>query len=246
MGLDRESPTPLYLQLRDILASRITEGSLGPGDALPSERQLCDDFGLSRTTVREALRQLARLGMTSTVPGRGAFVRSSRPELAVRVSLRSFVAELCRQGMEPSSKVLGAKLIESPSPSLIDRMALEPGDEVVKLEQLGWVDDMPLALHTHHLNHRFCPGILRRNLSQAPVFDLLPIAYDLTLAYAEEEAYATLANERERELLELSHPCAVLRTERTTFLDTGDVIGFTEASYRGELYRLKVAVERMG
>jgi GntR family transcriptional regulator len=226
--------------------SRITEGLLEPGDALPSERQLCDDFGLSRTTVREALRQLAQLGMISTVAGRGAFVSSSQPELAVRVSLRGFPADLCRQGMEPSNKLLGTKLVKSPSPSLVDRMALDPDDEVVVLEQLRLVDDTPLALHTHHVNHRFCPDLLRRNLSHVSVFELLSTAYDLTPAYAEEEAYATLANERETELLELSHPCAVLRTERTTFLDSGDVIGFTETSYRGEWYRLKVAVERVG
>jgi len=60
-SLDRQSLIPLYLQLKDLLASRITEGLLQPGDALPSERQLCEEFGLSRTTVRGALRD--RLGM---------------------------------------------------------------------------------------------------------------------------------------------------------------------------------------
>ena len=61
VSLDRQSLIPLYLQREDLLASRITEGLLQPGDALPSERQLCGELGLGRTTVRGALRD--RLGM---------------------------------------------------------------------------------------------------------------------------------------------------------------------------------------
>ena len=237
---------PLYLQLRDILASRITEGSLEPGDALPSERQLCEHFGLSRTTVREALRELTQLGLISTVPGRGAFVSSSQPALAVEVSLRGFTTDGRQRDLESSSKLLGAGLITSPPPALVGKMALGPDGELVQLEQLQLVNDMPLALHTIYLNHRFCPNILQRNLGHASVFELLRSAYDLTLAHAEEEAYATLANEREMEFLELPHPSAVLRTECTTYLETGEVIEFAEASYRGEWYRLKVAIERLG
>jgi DNA-binding GntR family transcriptional regulator len=70
--------------------------------------------------------------------------------------------------------------------------------------------------------------------------------YGLDFSHAEEEAYAALANEREMEHLDISYPSAVLRTERVTFLDTGDVIEFASASYCGEWYRLKVAIERLG
>lgn len=243
MSLDRESPTPLYLQLRDILASQIIEGLLGPGDALPSERQLCDEFDLSRTTVRQALRGLAQMGLISTVPSQGAFVNARRPELAVPVSLDGFTAEIRREGLMPSSTLLDAELVKSPSPHLVDQMALEPDDELVKLERLRLVNDVPLALHTVHLNRRFCPDILQRNLSQESVFELLRTEYRLSLSHAEEEVYATLADEREMELLNLSYPSAVLRSKRTTFLDTGYVIELALASYCGEWYRLKVAIE---
>lgn len=246
MHLDRESPTPLYLQLRDILAAQIAGGSLEPGDALPSERQLCEDFDLSRTTVREALRELTQSGLISTVPGRGAFVKSRQPELAVEVSLRGFTADVCRGEMILSSTLLGVELLSSPPLSLVEEMALEPDDTVVKLERLLLVDDVPLALHTAYLAHRFCPNILQRNLSQVSVLELLRTEYDLTLAHAEEEVYATLADEREMELLELTYPSAVLRTERITFLDTGHVIEFAQASYCGEWYRLKVTIDQLG
>jgi GntR family transcriptional regulator len=188
---------------------------------------------------------LAQSGLISTIPGRGAFVKSLQPELAVQISLAGFTADVRRQGMVPSTTLLGAELLTSPPLHLVDKMGLEPYDDLVKLERLRRVNDVPLALHTIYLNHRFCPHILQRNLSQESVFELLRTEYHLTLAHAEEEAYATLAKEREMELLDLPYPSAVLRTERTTFLDTGDVIEFALASYCGEWYRLKVAVERV-
>lgn len=246
MSLDRESPTPLYRQLSDILASQIIEGSLEPGDALPSERQLCEEFDLSRTTVREALRELSQSGLISTVPSRGAFVESSQPDLTVDVSLGGFTADVRRQGLVPSSKLLNGRLIKSPPLPLIKRLDLAPNDELVKLERLRLVNDVPLAWQAVYLNHRFCPNILQRNLSQASVFELLRTEYQLTLPYAEEEAYAALANKRERALLELAHPSAVLRTERTTLLESGHVVALTKASYSGDWYRLKVSVEHVG
>lgn len=243
MSLDRQSLIPLYLQLKDLLASRITEGLLQPGDALPSERQLCEQFGVSRTTVREALRELNREGLIRTVPGRGTCVAAPRADLTVKVSLAGFTADVSRQGVRPSSTLLDAGLIVSPTPDLIKRMNLQPGDEVVKIERLRLINDVPLALHSVYLNHRLCPQVLHHNLAQDSLFNILREEYGLTLAHAEEQVYAALANQRELALLNLSYPAAVLRTERTTFMDTGEVLEFALAIYCGEWYRLSMLLE---
>jgi len=243
VSLDRHSLTPLYLQLKDLLASRITDGLLQPGDALPSERQLCEEFSLSRTTVREALRELSNQGLIRTVPGRGAFVATSQFDLTVRVSLAGFTGDVRREGMTPSSRLLGARLVVSPSPALIKEMGLQPGDELVRLERLRLVNNTPLALHVVYLNHRLCPQILQHNLTAESVFQLLRNEYGLRLVQAREQVYAALANQQELELLNLAYPAAVLRTERTTLLDTGEVIEFALATYCGEWYRLDMLLE---
>jgi GntR family transcriptional regulator len=243
VSVDPQSPVPLYLQLKDLLASRIAEGLLRPGDALPSERQLCEEFGLSRTTVREALRGLNRQGLIRTVPGRGTFVATPRFDLAVRVSLTGFTGDMHREGMMPSSRLLDTGLIMSPAPALIELMDLQPGDAVVRLERLRLVNNVPLALHTVHLNHRLCPQILQHNLAEESLFQLLRSEYGLRLTQAEQQVYAALADQREMGLLDLSYPAAVLRAERKTFLDTGAVIECSTATYCGEWYRLSMALE---
>nr|HID14437.1 GntR family transcriptional regulator [Anaerolineae bacterium] len=243
MGLDRNSPTPLYQQLKALLATQIADGLLQPGTPLPSERQLCDQFDVSRVTVREALRELSHEGLIHTVPGRGTFVAVPRADLTVKVSLAGFTADVRREGMTPSSALLDARLIVSPTPDLVEAMRLQPGDEVVRVERLRLVNNVPLALHTVYLNHRLCPQVLHHNLAQESLFSLLRDEYGLTLARAEEQVYATLASEREMELLNLSYPAAVLRAERTTFLDTGEVIELALAVYCGEWYRLRMQLE---
>jgi len=122
-------------------------------------------------------------------------------------------------------------------------MGLRPGDEIVRLERLRLVNDVPLALHAVYLNHRLCPQILQHNLAEESVFQLLGSEYGLRLTRAEQQVYAVLANQREMELLNLAYPAAVLRTERTTFLDTGEVIEFALATYCGEWYRLGMLLE---
>jgi GntR family transcriptional regulator len=243
VSVDPRSPTPLYLQLKDLLASRIADGLLQPGDALPSERRLCDEFGLSRTTVREALRGLNRQGLIRTVPGRGTFVTTPRFDLAVRVSLTGFTGDMHREGMVPSSRLLDAGLVTSPMPAVIEWMGLEPGDEVVRLERLRLVNNVPLALHTVHLNHRLCPHILQHNLAEESLFELLRSEYGLRLTHAEQQVYAALADQGEMALLGLSYPAAVLRAERKTFVDTGKVIELAHATYCGEWYRLNMSLE---
>lgn len=240
MNLDRKSPIPLYMQLKDILASRIAEGRFE--EQLPSERRLCKEFNVSRTTVREALRELSQQGLIETVPGRGAFVAAPPFDLTVQVSLDGFTDDMLRKGLVPSSQLLNACLMPSPPPDVRRVLNLQAGDEVVMLERLRLVNQVPLALHTVYLNYRLCPHILQHNLAEASLFALLRNEYGLQLIRAEEQLYAALADQHEMEILELSYPSAVLRAERRTLLTTGEPIEFALASYCGDWYRMSITM----
>lgn len=247
MGLNRNDSTPLYVQLKALLAARIADGFLKPGERLSSERQLCNEFGISRLTVREGLRELEQEGLVRTVPGRGTFVATPQLDLCVNVSLSGFTDEVRRQGLSPSSALLDARLLTVPSDDLtaelVEIMDLQPGDEVAKVERLRLVNDHPFAQHSLHLNHFLCPHILDHDLAHESLFGLLRDEYGLVLHHAIEQVYAALATRREMELLDLSYPSAVLHAERTTLLDTGEVIEFALATYCGDWYRLRMVLE---
>ncbi|MCD6554719.1 MAG: GntR family transcriptional regulator [Anaerolineae bacterium] len=239
MSLVKDSSVPLYLQLKDALAARIARGEWRPHERLPSERQLCEKFGVSRVTVRQALDELNRAGLVYTTPSKGTFVAEPRPSLDVRVSLAGFTEDVRHLGAVPSTVLLEASLI-LPWPELRTILRVGEDVEVVKVERLRLVDNVPLALHTAFLPHYLCPNLLQYNLAEESLFHILRSEYGLKLARAEESVRAVLANDRELKLLNLTHPAPVLSAERTTFLEDGRVIEHSRATYCGDWYRLRM------
>jgi GntR family transcriptional regulator len=245
MDIDRNRPIPLYLQLKAVLKKQIYQGALEPGTRLSSERDLCETYEVSRTTVRQALREMEQEGLIKTVPGRGTFIAMPDDEtrLDVEVTIQGFTSDMQRQGLSPSSVLLDASLISDASAKIKRVMSLSGAGEVISIKRLRLINNKPLALHFVYLNHRLCPNILHHNLAEASLFELLRNEYNLTIAEADEYAYAALANDEETSLLDLPTPAAVLRTERITRLDTGQVIEYAKATYCGEWYRLRTHID---
>lgn len=244
MELQPDSPLPLHLQLKTYMASQIAQGILKPGQQLPSERQLCEQFHISRTTVRRALAELEREHLVMTIPARGTFVSSPRVRLSVQVSLSGFSEDVRRAGFIPSSVLLHAGILDTPPPAPVQTaLRIAPDEEVVEIERLRLVNDTPLAVHRAYLPHRLCPGILAYSLGEHSLFHLLRERYGLSIAYAEERVFASLATEREAKLLQLPRPAAVLRGERTNFLISGEAVEFSVSAYCGEWYQLNMVLE---
>jgi GntR family transcriptional regulator len=240
--LRSDSTVPLYIQLKTILATQITRGELQPHDKLPSERQLCRDLGISRMTVRHALGALAQGGLVYTQPGKGIFVADPRLSLNVQVSLAGWSQDILRSGATPSSRLLEARLCRATAEQA-RALHITEGAELVTIKRLRMVDKVPLAVQTAYLPHRLCPDILRHDLAAHSLIHILGKEYGLRLARAEETVRAMLANPEERELLGLSDPAPVLSTERTTYLETGEVIEFSQGIFCGEWYRLKFGLD---
>lgn len=75
--IDHEGPTPVYVQVADIIAARIESGDLQPNRPVPSETQLAQEFGIAKLTARRAARELRDRGLVVTVPGRGTYVKAT-------------------------------------------------------------------------------------------------------------------------------------------------------------------------
>lgn len=243
MLIERDHPKPLHSQLTDIIKERIQKGSYPAKSRLPSEREICEEFGVSRTTVREMIRQLKRESLISVQAGRGAFVRPPQREIAVHISLDGFSTDLSRAGKSPTSKLLGLEIVTQPDEEILQRMNLNLGDELVRIDRLRLDHSIPLAVHTSWLNHKFCPQILTHNLAQSSLFTILRETYKLKIRKATQNVYASLAESRERKLLSLPNPSAVLHAERTTYLESGDVIEFSRGIYCGDFYHLMIDLE---
>ncbi len=241
MELKREAPLPLYLQLKNSLLSQINTGVYEPHTPLPSERELCEQFKVSRTTVRQAINEMIHEGLVYSRAGKGTFV--GEPKISQQLSaLTGFSQDVQGRGGRPASQVLSARLIPA-TPLLAEKLHIALEAEVVLLARLRLANEMPLAIETSHLNHALCAGILRFDFAQESLYQVLQSEYGLRLVRAEQGIEAGLADQEELTLLQMYPPAAVLRMERSTFTEQDAPVEYTVSSYRGDRYKFRATLQ---
>jgi len=138
--IDRASPVPFYFQLAALLEQEIVRQRWQPGERLPSESELCTQFELSRTTVRQALARLEQEGLVVPRKGIGTFVASASPRMWLLQSQEGFFQdEVTRLGRAVSSEILSRRVGELPHWAA-DALGLPQGAEGVVMERLRSVD----------------------------------------------------------------------------------------------------------
>lgn len=235
MRLQRESPDPLYTQLKDSLTSDISAGRYTPHQRLPSERELSVHYHVSRMTVRQALLELAREGMIYTRTGKGTFVAEPKIDQRLR-TLSGFTQDVTARGGRASSRVLEFKIVPAPS-DIATALRLSPGTEVVMLSRLRLADGDPLAIETAYVPAEMFPGILDHDFSVESLYSVLESDYGCILTQAEQTFEAALAGKREAELLEIVSPAAIFKIQRLSMTRDGMPIEYVLSAYRGDRYK---------
>lgn len=236
MKLDKAIGTPLHMQLTEILSNQIDIGELKVHEKLPSERNLCEQYSVSRITVRNALSELIHKGYVYSVSGKGNYVAERKLEAELE-PLISFSEDISRRGMESSSEILEAEIVVADD-FLVGRLKVLPGVEVVKLKRLRFANGNPIAIQYAYLPHHLCNGLLEYDFKSRSLLDILRKEYKLNLFRAESHIEAALAKTEEISLLKLLNPSAVLITKQTTYLKNDLVIEFAISIYSGDKYSL--------
>ncbi len=227
---------PLHVQLRDALISQITSGTLPAGARIPSERELCRQFNVSRTTTRRTVSQLIHEGWVHTVVGKGTYVARTQLDQELR-PFTGFSDDLGERGISVTSRVLAASNRKAP-PALAARLEVLPHAPVFHLERLRIASGTAIAIQLTSLPEHLCPGLLRFDFTTRSLYHVLREEYGLRLVRGQTTIKAGIATARERDLFEARAPCAVLRTFQTTYLDNGQPIEYCQSVFHGERYEL--------
>lgn len=228
-ALDPDSSQPLYQQLQRALREAIERGALGPDDALPSERQLAAELGISRITVRKAIDGLAEEGLLIRRQGSGNFVGTRIEKNFAK--LTSFSEDMRARGRVPSSQWL-KKQAGQVTPEEAMRLALSPGAQVYRFHRLRFADDEPMALEYCTIAASALPSI---DAVDASLYDALERAGNRPTR-ALQRLRALLLEEDQARLLEAKAGDAGLLVERVGYLRDGRAIELSQSYYRGDTY----------
>lgn len=227
---------PLHAQLREALIKQITSGAWGTGSKIPSERQLCERFKVSRTTTRRALSECVHEGWLYTVVGKGTYVARNRLEQELE-PFTGFSADLRRRGIEVTSRVLGADSTKA-TEAVARKLGLLPRAPVFRLHRVRLASGKQLATQVAYLPEHLCPDLSRFDFVSRSLYEVLREEYGLRLVGGHTTIKAGLASHQERRLLGLDDPSAVLRTFQVTYVAHGRPIEFCKSIFHGELYEL--------
>lgn len=241
-GVDRDDVLPLYHQLKRILVADIIARGLAPGARLPGDHQLCERFAVSRTVVRQALRDLELEGVIQRIKGRGTYVAPPKtPEGLVR-SLSGLYEDVTSRGSRLTSSVRRLEVI--PADDIVAAvLEVPPESPVVVLERLRFVDGTPWVFVVSHVAADLAPTLVQEDFSEQSLYGVLD-AYGLRRVRAHRSVEAAVADAGLARDLRIPPRAPVLLLRSVTYgEDERPVESFT-AYHRGDTSRFVVDLVR--
>jgi len=235
--IQRNIDAPLYAQIQRHVEISIATNRLRPGDMVPGEVELASRYGVSRVTVRQALRELATEGLLYRIQGKGTFV--SQPMIQrMEPHITSFFYEMLQSGRTPTARA--SSEVCKPDPETRRILKLGPGELVIVMRRLRYVDGEPIVYQVNTVREELCPGLAAEDLTKQSLQYTLEIKYNVRLVEVEETLTSVKPDEELARLLAIPPTVPVLVDSRVLYGVKGVIIGRAQAHFRGDRYTYRV------
>lgn len=233
---------PLYAQVEAALASNISEGTLALGSQLPPEESLMTRFGVSRTTIRTTIQNLARRGLVEIRRGKGTFV--TQPKITQDMTaLTGFVEDMEALGRSASARVLSREIVPA-GEDVSRRLGVNRGAMVVRIRRVRIADSVPLSFDETFLPRDLGEKVMSDDLENQPIFTLLERKYATPLLEAEYRLEAVAAGPDVAAALEIATSSPIFLIERTSYSDGQRPVDYEKLHYRGDQIRFVTRLAR--
>ena len=232
--LDKRSAIPIYVQIEEYLKDQISDGVYPVESLIPSERELSEQFGVSRMTVRHSLTNLVKEGLLYRQKGRGTFVAAEKMEQPLN-GLTSFTEDMKARGLVPGTKLVEFSQIH-PDSQIADKLKLLTSDMIYKVVRIRYADNTPMAIERSYLPIQLLPS-LKEEALQGSLYAYIEQQQQLVIGQATQRMEASLAKKEDAEYLQITLPAAVVQIERVSILDDGRPFEVVQSTYRSDRYK---------
>ncbi|MBK7704417.1 MAG: GntR family transcriptional regulator [Acidobacteria bacterium] len=240
------SRIPLYYQLENVLREKITSGGFEPGDRMPTEIELIEEYGVSRITVRQALQALADDGLIERKQGRGTVIsarKSRKKRFTGTIHLTGSLDELIEMGMDTPVKVLEMNRVEADQHEA-ELLEIKVGTPIYRLKRLRLHDNKPFGLIINYLPEDIGSALTMAELSSGALLHTMEAKLGINLDNAMQQIHAELADPYVAKLLDVRVGTALLSIERTVYTNENKPVEYVHTLYRSDIYGYSVKLIR--
>lgn len=228
---------PNYYRLESHLRESLRNGALRPGDPVPPESSLCQQFGVSRTTVRQALSRLVYEGLITRHRGRGSFV--AEPRLEHSKPFLSFEEEMRARGATTGIKLLDMRT-EPAQGRVAENLGIAEGTPVIVLERLRFVNGQVVGYEIRYLPTRIGEALTTEEIHNQPLVPALRRILGKARTRLSLRVTASVARRNEARVLETKVGAPVLVREHTWYFEPEGPMQYGKSVFRGDRYQMSV------
>ena len=242
MNFNKNSPLPLYYQIKKILTEKIQKGDIKTGEKIPTEEELVNKYHVSRMTIRQAINSLVNEGYLERIKGKGSFVLEKKIQYGL-LHLKSFSQDMKQRGFQVKNKTLEKKET-TPTKKISTKLHIKTTDKILTVTRIRIVNKKPIALETTHIPSHLCPELIKENFNEISLFNILEKKYKLHLKNAEQILEPVLPDAHIRNILEIPNQTPLLKVSGITYLENNIPIEYIEAYYRSDRYKFILELVR--
>ena len=233
--IDKNSPIPVYYQLKNDFIKKIASGVWKAGECISSERELCEIYDVSRMTIRQAIGELVQEGVLTRKKGKGTFVCEQKVN---QKDMMSFTEMIKQSGRSLETKVVEFEIIDTPE-VIQDVFIL---DRLYKISRKRIVDNECIAVETVYIPVDYC-GHLNKEMLEGSLYKVLE-GFGYIITNSNSSIVAVNVDDEIRKILECEIDTPILKVVSKTFTNTDKLLFLEEAFYKSDKFTLQVNISR--
>ncbi|MCL6571843.1 MAG: GntR family transcriptional regulator [Bacillus sp. (in: Bacteria)] len=227
----------MYLQLREIIRTKIEDGDFPPGTAIPTEHELAKTYGINRLTVRNGIAALVNEGLLKRLQGKGVYVLGEKREQDLE-TLEGFSQMVRKKNANPSSHIL-EKSLRSAGHKYGKIFNIDPENQIFYIKRINYIDHEPYSLEEIYIPHNLVPELKDIDLTVFSVYEIYDF-YNIDIAYSQQTLDLTQLDQSDARFLDVDSSTPLLLFTNTSYNTAEAIMEYSRNYTRPDKANYKV------